>query len=260
MKKIIHFSDLHIGFENLGARFLCIIENLLFVKNPPSDYVIVITGDLVENAADISAFEEARSYVERLRNEHYAVLVIPGNHDYGTGSLGSEKYVKRFKETFFIEYDKDETYPKVDFIDGTAFIGLDSMAEELHWYDSLFANGEIGEAQLSRLDTTLKNPDVSTAEYKVIYMHHHPFDPINMLHKLKDADNLKNLLRKHDKIDAFLYGHNHLGKKRNGVLGIPRCYDAGSSTRKNNSTGSHRVIDLSRDPRLDYDADFHGNY
>ncbi len=64
------------------------------------------------------------------------------------------------------------------------------------------------------------------------------------------AFRLQAVLKNNGKIDALLYGHNHLGKKRNGVLGIPRCYDAGSSTRKDSSVGEHRVIDLSRDPRM----------
>ena len=132
------------------------------------------------------------------------------------------------------------------------------MAEEVHWYDSLFANGELGEKQLERLDKILSRKSVQDCAYRVVYLHHHPFDPLPF-HELKDSKELGETLKKHGNIDAILYGHNHIGKKRNGSWGIPRCYDAGAATRKDNDAGYHRVIDLTRDARLDYDGDFHWN-
>jgi 3',5'-cyclic AMP phosphodiesterase CpdA len=257
MKKIIHFSDLHIGYRDLGERFQCITDNVIFEKEPAEEYIIVMTGDLVEKATDPSNYEEVILYIEKLQAAGFTVLVVPGNHDYGTGSLGSKKYVDLFKEVFF--GDPQIEYPKLDIIDGIAFIGLDSMAAELHWYDRLFAEGELGGKQLQRLDAMLKADDVRACVYRVIYLHHHPFDPLP-LHHLKDSDKLGEILQKQGNVDALLYGHNHLGKKRNGKWGIRRCYDAGTTTRKLDFTGSHRVIDLSRDARLDYDADFHCNY
>jgi 3',5'-cyclic AMP phosphodiesterase CpdA len=257
MKKIIHFSDLHIGYRDLGDRFQCITDNVIFEKEPADEYIIVMTGDLVEKATNLSNYEEMKLYIEKLEATGFTVLVVPGNHDYGTGGLGSKKYVKLFKEAFF--GDPKIEYPKLDIIDGIAFIGLDSMAEELHWYDRLFAEGELGAKQLQRLDAMLADGSASACPYRVVYLHHHPFDPLP-LHQLKDSDRLGEILQKHGNVDALLYGHNHMGKKRNGKWGIPRCYDAGTTTRKQDRTGAHRVIDLSRDARLDYDADFHCNY
>ena len=57
-------------------------------------------------------------------------------------------------------------------------------------------------------------------------------------------------------VDALLYGHNHAAKVRNGAWDIPRCYDAGTATGKGDGVIRHRVIDLSRDPRWDYNGDF----
>jgi len=255
MKKIIHFSDVHLGYEDLGRRFLCIMENVIFDKQPASDYVIVITGDLVDKAFDAANFEEMRLYVEKLRNAGFEVLVVPGNHDYGTGAFGSKPYVEHFKNVYFGEVGV--RYPKLDIIDRVAFIGLDSMAEELDWYDRLFAQGELGKPQLERLDKLLGRQDVTNCVKRVVYLHHHPFDP-EFLHQLKDWAELGKILQKRGNVDALLYGHNHEGKSRHGKWGIPRCYDAGSSTRKNGDVGFHRVIDLSRDPRWDYDGNFHG--
>jgi 3',5'-cyclic AMP phosphodiesterase CpdA len=257
MKKIIHLSDLHVGYKDLGERFRGIIDNMIFLKEPASDYVVVITGDLVENAGRSSNYREVRTYLETLKAAGFTVLVVPGNHDYGTGDLGSKKYVDLFKKAFFGKTNVG--YPKLDILDEIAFIGLDSMADELHWYDRLFANGELGPAQLARLDRMLKRKSVRSCDYRVIYLHHHPFDP-RPLHELKDSEELGRVLAKHGNVEALLYGHNHAGKKRNGKWGIPRCYDAGTTTHKQGRPGEHRVIDLSRDPRWDYDADFHGSY
>lgn len=261
MKKIIHFSDLHIGYKNLAERFQCIVGNVIFLKEPADQYVIIITGDLVDNATDPNNYERAQAYVNTLRDAGFTVLVVPGNHDYGTGSFGSKKYVKHFKETFF--GNSNITYPKVDIIDKIAFIGLDSMAEELHFVDRLFANGELGKDQLQRLENKLSDPIVTACDHRVIYLHHHPWDSKGMLHELKDAHKFGELLKKKDNIDALLYGHMHEGKRWNGKWNIKRCYDAGSSTRKDNRIGEylseHRVIDFYREPGLDYDAYFHCN-
>jgi predicted phosphodiesterase len=94
---------------------------------------------------------------------------------------------------------------------------------------------------------------------KVVYLHHHPFD-FKLGMQLKDSSDLKVIIE--NKVDMILFGHYHVnpvstGKIYNGVWGIPRCYNAGSSTHKNGNTGYQRVIDLSNaDPRMDYDGNF----
>jgi 3',5'-cyclic AMP phosphodiesterase CpdA len=255
MKKIIHFSDVHVGYGDLGRRFLYITENVIFDKQPAEDYVIVITGDLIDNALNATNFEEMRLYLEKLKHAGFEVLVVPGNHDYGTGACGFKRYVDHFKNVYF--GDNRIGYPKLDIIDEVAFIGLDSMAEELDWYDRLFAQGELGKPQLDRLDKMLAAQDVAKCAKRVVYLHHHPFDP-RFLHQLKDGAMLGEILKRRGNVDVLLYGHNHEGKIRNGTWGIGRCYDAGSTTRKNGDNGFHRVIDLTRDARWDYDGNFHG--
>lgn len=256
MKKILHLSDLHIGFGDLSVSFQRIVRNIVFLKEPASNYVVVITGDLVETAFDNKNFAEARAHLAVLEEAGFKVLVVPGNHDYGMGSLALRKYVKEFKKVFF--GTANLAYPKLDVVGEIAFIGLDSMAEEVHWYDSLWANGELGRKQLDRLKALLGSPEVGGCERRVVYLHHHPFDPLAPMHELKDAEKLQQVLESSPvSIDALLFGHNHHAGIRNGKWGIPRCYDAGTSTRKLGSPGPHRVIDLSRDPRQDYDGDFH---
>jgi len=234
MKRIIHMSDLHIGFEDYTDRLKKVIENLKqHVGDEVFNYVIVITGDLVDNANHEESFHLVKRGLNDLRQAGFEhILVVPGNHDCGTGQYGDKKYLKSFQEIFYAD---KEGFPRNDIIDGIAFIGLNSMAEELHWHDRICAEGEIGAEQLLRLEDLLKSDDIKSCRKRVIYLHHHPMD-FRPLHQLKDSRKLKKLLIQAMAdgitIDAILYGHNHEGKTHNGHWGIARCYDAGSVTLK----------------------------
>lgn len=249
MKRIIHLSDLHVGFPGLDTRLEKVIEGIVRRAVPPSEFVVVVTGDLVESAFDAASRRLARRRLGVLEKAGFALLVVPGNHDVGDGAFGLKRYARSFKRSYFGE--RPVSYPKLDVIDGVAFIGLDSMAAELHWYDTLGANGELGERQLRRLASLLAGPEVASCAKTVVYLHHHPFDP-EFLHELKDAGALGEVLRGAPRpVDALLYGHNHHARVHNGTWGIPRCYDGGSTTGKEGSQIVHRVIDLSFGPSAD---------
>jgi predicted MPP superfamily phosphohydrolase len=256
MKKIIHLSDLHVGHDDCGERFRTIIDNITFLKQPAKNYIIVITGDIVDDANHSEFIDEAIASISQLEQQGYTVLVIPGNHDYGTGARGNKKFVQLFKEKYY--RSADVTYPKLDIIGKIAFIGLDSTAEELHWNDRFFSEGELGEEQMARLKKILKKPEVASRK-KVVYLHHHPFD-FKFGMQLKDRKDLQKVIE--NRVDVILFGHYHnnpasAGRIFHGVWGIPRCYNAGSSTHKNGDKGFQRVIDLSSpDPRMDYDGCF----
>ncbi len=262
MRKIIHLSDLHVGHENCRRDFEIIAGNIIFEKEPGSRYVIVITGDLVDNANVDQYYTDVKEILKDLEDGGFRILVVPGNHDYGTGTKGNKKFVAKFKKVFF--EDAAVTYPKLDIIEDVAFVGLDSTAGELNKYDKYLANGELGGKQLNHLETMLSSDEVKKCQRRVVYMHHHPFDPYPG-YELKDSDQLKRVLEGKN-IDALLYGHNHCfrlvtfwSKKcrnRNGKWGIHRCYDGGSATHKDDRGGVHRVIDFDRDPRWDYDGEF----
>lgn len=270
MKKILHISDLHIGYKKLIDRFHKIVIKLIneeYVKS--SEIIIVITGDLVDNANNSDSIEQIKNEINNLKKFGFEdILIVPGNHDYGTGSLGDKKFVKIFKQNFL---NGKIEYPILDIIDDIAFIGLDSMSAELHWYDRLWAEGEIGSHQLNRLKNILKKDEVISCKKRVIYLHHHPFD-YKPLHQLKDSKKLGKILidaeNNNISIDAILYGHNHEGKSNNGKWGIKRCYDAGSINLKPRSKirgelpwhhevqNSTRIIDLQKNPDSDYKLKF----
>lgn len=265
-------SDLHIGFEGLGKRFHQIIKNLISEKSDHAgEYVIIITGDLVNNAHHQEHYTEVNSGLAILRQAGFEnILLIPGNHDYGTGSHGDKKFVKLFQQTMFGDL---MGYPRKNIVEDIAFVGLDSLAEELHWYDELWSEGELGSQQLRRLSAILEEDEVRCCKKRVIYLHHHPFDA-RPLHQLKDSKKLKKVLMaaidQNVSIDALLYGHNHEGKAHDGQWGIPRCYDAGSATLKPRPKvvaglpwfqvkSSTRVIDLEdEDTSLDRELTFLG--
>jgi 3',5'-cyclic AMP phosphodiesterase CpdA len=254
--KLIHLSDIHLGHADCAGKFRTIAEKIIETKQPVEEYIIVITGDIVDNAHHEEYINEALDIIRLLKDKGYRLLLIPGNHDYGTGVLGDKKFVKSFKVNFF--GTDDISYPKLDIIDDVAFIGLDSTAEELHWLDRILSEGELGRKQRSRLKKMLKQPDVATRK-KVVYLHHHPFDyKIGM--QLKDRDKLQKIIE--GKIDLLLFGHYHrdpegVGSFIHGTWNIPRCYNAGTATHKNGEPGYHRVIDIYKpDASLDYDANF----
>jgi len=264
MKRILHMSDLHLGHPITDARFGRILQRLIegeLLK--PEQTVVVVTGDIVDNAFREPGYGVAVENLDILRRSGYEVLVVPGNHDYGSGTQLSKRFVILFKEAF---YGRNRSYPILDIVDSTAFIGLDSMAEELSWYDRMWAEGELGEPQMTRLERLLNEAEVQECDRRVIYLHHHPID-WQPLHRLKDSQRLEMVVRdsmsRGVSIDALLYGHFHRGDSRNGSWGVARCYDAGTATLKPRhrlvsrlpwfqvTRDSTRIIDLGRDPEKD---------
>ncbi|WP_256091422.1 metallophosphoesterase family protein, partial [Candidatus Thiosymbion oneisti] len=143
----------------------------------------MVTGDIVDKAKKKGSYERARKQLKRLENKQYTVLVVPGNHDYGSGVKAKKKYVKLFKQAFYD--DQSISYPKLDIVDGIAFIGLDSMADTFEWLDVWGADGELGNKQLKKLSLLLESDNVRNLK-KVVYLHHHPFDHRGPPHMLKD--------------------------------------------------------------------------
>lgn len=250
--KIVHLTDLHLGIPACNAVFEKVATNIVNTLTPASDYVIVITGDLMDSVESIADYQPAIDAVNRFRNADFKVLVVPGNHDYGKGAHQYAHFVPAFKEAFYGTWDF--TYPRKDVIDGVAFIGLDSMEAEVAG-DAVWADGRLGEAQLTRLEKMLSNDiTIRDASKRVLYLHHRPFDYMAVGHLLNDRDQLKTVVR--DKVDVMLFGHKHKSKVFNRRWGIPKVYDGGTSTKKDGEYSPHMIIDLSS-PVGDILADFY---
>jgi 3',5'-cyclic AMP phosphodiesterase CpdA len=234
--KIIHLSDLHVGYKEGGKRTE-IIFNSIVNREDPKNTVIIITGDLTENGSKEEERQKVFKFLKVLKAASFPVLICPGNHDYGSGLINEKHAAEKFHENFLPDRGG---FPLVDIINDITFIGIDSNHEELHWYDRFFADGEIGKAQLDKVKEIIdKYPDKT----KVLYLHHHPVELIP-LHKLKDAKKLKEVVK--NKVDVILYGHNHLGNNYSGRWGTKVMLDGGSSTGKRNFGRKifHRIINL----------------
>ncbi len=240
MKKIIHLSDLHVGYKDCGKNLSKLVKKIKSKYKPSKDYVVVITGDIVDNANKKGAYKEASKILKKLEKDKYQVLVVPGNHDYGNGGVGNKKYVALFKKAF---YGTDNiTYPKLDIVDNIVFIGLDSMAKTFDWpLDIVGADGELGKEQRNNLKKLISSSELKKMK-KVVYLHHHPFDGKGKLHMLKDYKEFMQIVE--GKIDCLLFGHNHDGNQYPGVWGIEQCYDASSSTGKKAPVTPMRIIKL----------------
>ncbi len=264
MMKIIHLSDLHIGYSGCENRFRVIIDNIISFCENTHDYIIIITGDIVDDGTKKKQLDKALAQIGILEDAGFIVLVVPGNHDYGfLGSFPLNKFGKQFNKFFYGVSDIDYPilgHPKSPgLINDIAFIGINSMEAEVEERDYILgAQGRIGNEQLAELDELLKTDTVMNCRKRVVYLHHHPFK--QRLHlKLHDVPEFKRVLMTNGNIDCLLFGHYHKGLKWNNSWGIKRCYDAGTTTSKGNKPGHHRIIDLSKETVFDFDGDFHPN-
>ncbi len=274
MKKIIHLTDLHFGKEgkhNVDASFRKIVNNICAQypgkKNAKTGkienkFVIIITGDLVDSLDKNGVgkeFNKVRDQIRKFEKHGFKVLVVPGNHDYGAGARQLEKWVDVFKLKFFGR--RDIFYPKLDMIEGVAFIGLDTMEAAVKG-NSILSDGKLGKCQLRDLKRMLTfDKNVIRAKKRVLYMHHRAFPYITggPAHMLNDWDELRDVIKakrgEKSMIDCMLFGHKHKAKKWN-KWGIERIYDGGTSTWYRGNISPHHIIDLSKDPSTDLDGKF----
>ncbi len=267
--KLIHISDTHIGLDGHALRFERVVDDLL--ANPPDlpeNCVIVHTGDLIDSASDANR-RAARVLLDRLATR-YRVLLCPGNHDYGDATSVDEEEAEAFHQALgeYIFQGKPARFPVLTEVGaGLVFIGLDSNAEELGFWERWFAEGHLGEEQLSALDALLDSPAVAGKQV-VIYLHHHPFsfgysvmpdvgdrNPLSRLFvqlsrpflRLKDAYSLCQVVR--DRAHVLLFGHMHFGLDCSGDgrrYGLKLALDGSSTTCAGDLADRmrYRVIDL----------------
>ncbi len=223
--KILHLSDLHLFKQETPdlteeKEAGLIIGSI--VKRWKSDHdkpVILVTGDIVDDGQE-KQFIKAKEILEPLKANGFEQVYIPGNHDYGPN--GSHACAKKFK--FFKKYlygpDYRITYPDVPIsTDDVSIIALNSMKSELGFFDSLLADGELGNKQLDELAEIIDDIRDSKGRGHIILvaLHHHPFlypddDLFSKLgewfgHYLKDGADFMKIVS--NRIDALLFGHEH---------------------------------------------------
>ncbi len=291
--KIIHLSDIHLKREKnkrpkTNQRFEHIVNKLNALDNK-AEHIIIITGDIVESVSKKMLSETcptknpyiaAKNLLDKIDTEFKKILIVPGNHDSGRkGFIGfSSSFFDSFSNTFSsfmgepfnsfarsksIAIDSSlqvETFPTCYEENDALFIGLNSMEGELKDKLNLWADGEIGDEQLDRLNILLEYVQKNNKKC-VIYLHHHPFES-GFYKALGDNDDFIELLQVYkDSVEAVLFGHNHIGAVHLNKYGIKRWYDAGSTTRKEKSNGYHKIIELNEsEPIKDILYDFLDDY
>lgn len=267
--KIIHLSDTHIGHQDNFERFSALIDDI--IAHPPAlpgQCCVVHTGDLIDRA-DPALQRQGRGLLERLRDAGFAVFLCPGNHDYGNAMGISSQAAASFREAFssYMFAGQAADFPVAHRLDAkTVLILLDSNAAELGFYSGLFAEGHLGQEQLTRLNQMLDEPDFASGKI-ILALHHHPFSDAeaarpdsgdgHLLHhlvvnltrsfrRLKDAYSLCEILR--SRVDCLLFGHRHFGlncSSQSQFYDIPCALDAGSSTGTDNLADRirYRIVD-----------------
>ncbi len=266
--KIIHLSDTHVGRDNNAERLSCLIQDIMALGNP-QDYVVVHTGDLIDQGNEQQR-EQGAKILMQLTSHGWRVLLTPGNHDCGNAMQVDPTVAKQFRDKFssFIFGARPAQFPVLTLIGDCAFIGLDSNQGEMGWLSRWFAEGHCGNQQIAALSTLLDTSEVNN-KFKVLYLHHHPFfdayavapdvgDGHYISHllnwntrrfrRLKDAYSLLQNIR--DRVDVMLFGHQHYGLDYSAEAqryGIPIALDGSSSTCTEMDTDRmrYRILDTS---------------
>jgi len=198
----ILFSDTHISADTaLEARGANMAENLTrcvnqALKSRQKPYGVLVNGDCAYLEGQAGDYEAFAARVAPLREAGVAVHCALGNHD------DREHFLAAFTSP-------DEPRP----VAGKHVAAIRSARVNWVLLDSLdqvnSTPGVLGAAQLGWLDRTLVNlPDRPT----FVMAHHNPQGELAEGQKatgLTDSTALFEVLRRHAKVRAFLYGHTH---------------------------------------------------
>ena len=264
--KLIHLSDTHVGRDHNARRLQSLLDDIESLGDP-AQYLIVHTGDLNDRGS-LNAMQQSRALLDPMVEKGWRILLVPGNHDCGDALHVDPGCAAQFRDHFssYIFGRQPKQYPVLTLIGDCALIGLDSNEAEMGWWERWAAEGYLGEAQLTALNTLLDRPEVRERKV-VVYLHHHPFfdafavradvgDKGFLSHlfgwntrrfrRLKDAYSLLQCIR--DRADILLFGHQHFGLDYSAEgqrYGIPLALDGSSSTATQMDTDRmrYRVVD-----------------
>jgi 3',5'-cyclic AMP phosphodiesterase CpdA len=167
---------------------------------------LALTGDL-SNVALAGEWRAALSWIDMSGVPPESVSVIPGNHDaYVEAVVKNRAFERLFAayQTSDVERAGDETYPFVHLREEVALVGISSSVAT----GDLGAWGEIGEAQLARMEAILRAPAL-TGKTRIVLIHHPP-----VVHKageqrnLRDRDAFAAVLARAG-AELVLHGHDH---------------------------------------------------
>lgn len=185
---------------------------------------VLITGDLTAQALD-SEFLVAREHLAPVLDT-LPTFIIPGNHDlYTPGAARDDRIGQHFGPWM---HRRDGLH-RLDLDDGVTVLGLDPNRPT--W---VAAAGEVPEAQLEALATTLRDPELAD-RFIVLALHYPIVDRRNEVydgrsHGLLNARALLDVLEAAPKRpDMVIHGHRHHGYRATLPVGDIPSFNCGSS-------------------------------
>jgi len=168
---------------------------------------LALTGDL-SNVSINGEWRVALAWLDLCGLAPDAVTVIPGNHDaYVEQVVSDRSFEKLFAsyQTSDVDRDPDSAYyPFVQIREQLALIGVSSAVAT----GDLGAWGQIGEAQLARLEALLQSPQLASL-MRVVLLHHPPLVHKGGEHRnLRDREAFAAVLARAG-ADLVLHGHDH---------------------------------------------------
>lgn len=190
MRRIVHLSDLHFGWNDEA-----LVEGLCSIVARSMPDLTVISGDLVEHAT-AAEFVQARRFLDRLPKP---TLVVPGNHDlpfYNFPARVSQR-LRLYKK--FITSEMSPLYQD----DEIAVMGINTARI---WP---IRGGAINADQISQVEATLCQLPKGLTR---ILVTHHPFNlPQEFGDRFLVKHGVSALGRLGCCLDALLAGHMHVG-------------------------------------------------
>lgn len=221
MTKIVHISDLHVGFAEFQEDLL-----LKAIKeiNETQPSAVIITGDLTDQGY-YREFIKAKEYIDLIEPPK---IVVPGNHD--ARNIGDEVFEELFNRRYGTLLLKDEAIK---------IIALDSSEPDL------------GHGKIGRIQTKYMKKEIEDAKDKglfiIIALHHHIISIPNTGRErniLSDAgDILLTLIQ--NNVNLVLSGHKHVPHawKLNNTI-FATAGTVSSLKLRGNTQPSYNVIDI----------------
>jgi len=215
------------------------------IRRAAPDHVVV-TGDLYETGLvrEIAAAGEVLASL----GDAAAVSWAPGNHDVYTTDVPARiaaGLAPWLAEPGRAAKDLREAFPRTTMLAGVRIVALSSGTPT--WTFS--AEGELGKAQLARLDAILARRPPASLD--IVAVHHPPLpDGLNPLQRLRDSHALLDILFAHG-VPLLLHGHLHRRLVRNvsrgdhilTLLGAPSA----SSTGHHDEPAGFNLIEVAAD-------------